>query len=318
MVRESTGGGKPQRRRSGRPALSCLRRVARLPWEHRTHGLTLGVGLLDELEQEAERRRAEQAASEALRGDREATWKQVLGPAMVELAGYLEKLTANLGFLKRRARFVFELPGYGPVVAYAEPEFQLRSTPGRNSHEITLEYVAQVAQDECPVLDVEGVTRVRALSAAFQQHRLSGMQDARKGANGEPVAARFHARGRIPLKVVVSADQDSCVARMQFQNMEGFGATGRSFAAEQMTAELFDALGRFITREDLDFGREHLPDDVRQQLRSRVERDQLKREWENRLSTQLEEDEARVLATMAGAGSWMGRLRLAALRLVRR
>src|SRR5690606_25717657 len=110
-------------------------------------------GLLDELEQEAERRRAEAAAQAAAHGDREQAWNQQLAPAVASLAAYLEKLTAHLGFLKRRARFEFQLPGYGPVVAYADPEFQLKSTPARATHEITLEWVAQVASEECPALD---------------------------------------------------------------------------------------------------------------------------------------------------------------------
>lgn len=279
------------------------------------------MGLLDELEQEAQRRRAEAAAGAAVREDRDRIWAEQLAPAMRELAAYLEKLTAQLGFVKRRMRFDYELPGYGAVVAYAEPQFQLRSTPARATHEISLEFAAQVASEECPVLEVEGVTRVRTLSTAFQQRRLSGLQEARKNANGEQVGGRFQARGRVPLRVVVNADQETCVARVQFENMEGFGSTARVLQPAQLTAELFDALGRFIAREDLDFARERLPEDVRAQLRSRIERDQLKRDWEHKLARDLREDEARVLATMARGsrpGSLLGRLRLGARRLLRR
>lgn len=279
------------------------------------------MGLLDELEQEAERRRAEAAVQAAARGDREQVWREHLAPAMASLAAYLEKLTANLGYLKRRARLEYQLPGYGPVVAYADPEFQLNSAPTKTAHDITLEWAGQVAVEECPMLDVEGIARIKALQGVFQGHRLSGLVESRKNANGEAVWARFQARGRVPLKLHVIAEQDTGVARMQFTNLEGFGSSGRSFSAEQLNAELFDALGRFITREDLEFARERLPDDLRRQLRSRIERDQLKREWEQKLSRQLEEDEARVLATMAPgarAGSLLGRLRLAALKLVGR
>ena len=279
------------------------------------------MGLLDELEQEAERRRAEAAAQAAARGDREQIWTEQLAPAMRSLADYLEKLTANLGFLERRTRFDYQIAGYGPVVAYADPGFTLKSAPTKIAHEITLEWTAQVAPEECPVVDVEGVARVKALQGLFQNHRLSGLVESRKNANGEPVAARFQARGRVPLRIHVHADLESCVARMQMLNMEGFGTSSRSFGAEQLNAELFDALGRFIAREELEFAREPLSDDLRRQLRSRIERDQLKREWEQKLSRKLEEDEARVLATMspgARSGSLLGRLRLAALRLVGR
>jgi hypothetical protein len=280
------------------------------------------MGLLDELEQEAERRRNEEAKAEAEREARDALWREKLRPAMEQLAGYLRKLTEQLTFLKRRTRVVYPIAGYGDVVAYIEPLYEFHDTPAKSQHEITLDFAAQVAPEECPNLEVEGISKVRALNSLFQQHRIGGMAEPRKNPAGEVVAARFQARGKIPLKLAISADRDGGIARMQFQNFEGLGASSRSFAPELLDEKLFDALGRFIARDEASFAQESLGEDLRRQLQSKIQRDQLKREWENKLSRQLADDEAKVLSYMGGAGanpgSMLGRVVLAARRLIGR
>ncbi|HET6604699.1 MAG TPA: hypothetical protein VFG21_10920 [Xanthomonadaceae bacterium] len=271
------------------------------------------MGILDELEREAEQRRQAEADAEAGRSERERIWTEQLAPRLAELGRYLEQLVATLRYLERRATVRYALPGYGEVVAEVEPQFSLRVAPGSGRFEIELEFAAQVVSEQCPQVRVTGVTRVTTLQNVFQQHRLSGLSEPRRNANGEVLEALFVARGRIPMRVHVLGERSADSVRMQFTNMEGFGESGRSFGPGQLTPELFDALGRFIARQDTAFTQEQVSDEVRARLKARIDGDQLKREWERKLSRQLHEDEARVLATMApGArGTLLGRLRLA-------
>jgi hypothetical protein len=277
------------------------------------------MGLLDELEQEAARRRGADAKVEAEASARDVNWREKLRPAMEQLASYLKKLTEQLAFLKRRVRVVYVVPGYGEVVAYVEPVYEFRDAPAKSQHEITLDFSAQVATDECAVVDVEGMTKVRALSGAFQQVRLSGMHDPRKNANGDVVGAKFQARGKIPLKLTITADRESGVARMSFVNFEGMSSTARNFAPDLLTPAMFDALGRYIAREESTFAQESVGDDLRRQLQTKIQREQLKREWEEKLARQVGDDEARVLSYIgSGPGSFIGRIAMAARRFVGR
>lgn len=279
------------------------------------------MGLLDELEQEAERRRSEEAKTEADREAKDALWREKLRPSMEALAEYLKRLTEQLAFLKRRTRVAYPLSGYGDVVAYVEPQFEFRNTPGKTQHEITIDFGAQIASEECPNLEVEGMSKVRALGNTFQQNRIGGMLEPRKSPNGDIIAARFQARGRIPLKLVITADRDGGLARMSFVNFEGLANTSRSFAPDLLNEQLFDALGRFIARDEMTFAQESVAEDVRRQLQTKLQRDQLKRDWEGKLSRQIGEDEAKVLSYMGSAGkpgSVLGRLALAARKLVGR
>lgn len=277
------------------------------------------MGLLDELEQEAERRRQAEAGAEAEREARDVAWREKLRPAMGELATYLKKLTEHLTFLKRGPRIVHSLAGYGDVVANIDPVWTLRDEPGKNQHEITIDCFAVVASEESATVEAEGVGRVAALTKQFQAHRIGGPAETRKNANGDVIGARFQARGKIPLNVRIVGDKDSCTCRMQFVNYEGMNTTTRTFAPDAMTPEMFDALGRFLAFEDMNFAREKVDDDVRQRLQTQIQRAQLKREWENKLARQLADDEAKVLSYMGAGktpGSVLGRLRLAARKII--
>lgn len=278
------------------------------------------MGLLDELEAEAARRRGEGLDAEAQREARDVVWREQLRPAMEQLSGYLKKLSENLAFLDRRIRVSYQLPGYGEVVAYADGPFDCRITPAKHQFEIVFECIAQVAPDESAVTQADNATKVRLINGVLQQHRLSGMQDTAKNANGEVTTARFQARGRIPLTLEVVASRDSGVARMQFVNFEAFGSSARNFPPEQMNETLFDQVGRYLTREETSFARENVGDDLRRKLQNQVQRDQVRREWEQHLSRQLQEDEVRVLSLMsygASPGAFLGRLRLMLRRLFR-
>jgi hypothetical protein len=256
------------------------------------------MGLLDELELEAERLRAEQARHATDREVREAYWNEHLLPAMRRLDDYLQRLTRTLAQLKKRARAVFPLPGYGDVVAFIEPNYIVQSTPTATAYEITMEGLAAVTGEGCPLIECDSLARVRSVTAVLHQHRLTGISDLRKNSNGEIMAAKFRAKGRIPLKLVIAADLDSGQVRMQFLNLEGLGQSNRVFRAEDIDDALMDSLGRFIAREQQHFGQQTLDDGMRRQLQSRVQRDQIKREWERKLSRQLAEDEAEVVASL--------------------
>lgn len=256
------------------------------------------MGLLDDLEKQAEQLREDEALKADQSAQREALWKDSLEPAMRALEDYLKRLTENLALLKKRIRIVYTVHGYGDVVAYIDPVFVLRNETGQRSYSITLEMVGQVASEECPLLVADSMTRVKTLSSVLQQHRLGGMFDTSKNINGDVTAAKFQARGKIPMLLTIQADQESASARFAFSNMEGFGQSARQFTAAQMNHELFDALGRFLTREDSGFAQESLGENVRRDLQVRLHREQAQREWESTLATQLADDEAAVLRSL--------------------
>ncbi|MBD8525437.1 hypothetical protein [Pseudomarimonas arenosa] len=276
------------------------------------------MGLLDDLEKEAERQREEEARIAQAREEKQQVWQDQLLPAMQKLDAYIKRLVDNLAFLKKRTKVSFPAHGYGDVIAAIDPPFILRSESGKASYEIVLEMVGQVIPEESPVVHADNMAKVRTLSAVMRQHGLGGMSDTKKNANGDVVAARFQARGKIAMNLSIRADLESGMARFAFNNMEGFGQSSRSFTPEQLDDALFDELGRFLTREQDRFAQESVADDVRKQWQMKLQRDQMRRDWEEKLSRQLGTDEAKVIESLdpaARPGWFLGRLRLLSVKL---
>lgn len=261
------------------------------------------MGLLDELEQEASRRRNAESGEEAERQARETHWREQLQPAAIRLGAYLTKFAATLSAAERRIRLVYAVPGYGDVVAFGEAPFECRVTPGQAQHEIEFSFAAQVSPEESTLVVAETPGKVRLVNSLLQQHHLSGLHDVSKNANGEVVSGRFQARGRVPVKAQVLASAETGNLRISFTNVEAFGSAQRIFTADALTDELFDTLGRYLLRQIAGFSRDKVGADVRRQLQTQVQRDQVRREWEAKLAVQLREDEARVKSLMAASAS---------------
>jgi hypothetical protein len=208
------------------------------------------MGLWNQLESEAEqqRRAAAQAASEYRQ--RARVWCDRLLPAMRSLDVYLHRLVVELSRIRPSARLVATLPGYGEVAAYLDHQYQLRVRPTDEAYAILLDYAADIASDECPLVLAEGTAAVTAVADALWKQRLFGVLDAVKNPAGEATAARFQARGRMLLGMRIEADLASGCARLTMNNLEGFGQTRRWLSPEQLTPDMFEALGRFIARRD--------------------------------------------------------------------
>jgi len=278
------------------------------------------MGLLDELEREAARRGGE-AEEEAARLARETAWKEGLQPAAIRFGEFLSRFAKSLAAAQRRIRLVFPIAGYGDAVAFGEAPFDCRVTPGAVQHEIELSFAAQVSPGDSTLVVADTPSKVRFITGMLQNHHLSGLHDVTKNANGEVVSGRFQARGRIPVRLHAIASQESGNLKMTITNVESFATTQFTYTAEALTDEAFDAIGRYLLRETVTLSREKLDANTRRQLQSQIQRDQIRREWEAKLSAQLPEDEARVISLMAPTASpkaFVTRVGTALGRLLRR
>jgi len=243
------------------------------------------VGLLDELEQEAQRRKAGADDVERLKQERDASYRTQLEPGMVALYEYLLKLTQNLAFIKPRKTFSHPVAGYGNVVFAIEHEYDLKIASQPASKEIKLSFPCLVATDECAAVEVLTSSRIKTVSGAFQRFHIGGITPTKKDASGDVIAATFRARGRIVLSAQFSADADSGLLRMTFGNFDQLGGQlTKTATGEQFNEQMYDEIGRFIAREPNALFREALPDDYRKQLRTKVQQEEMKRRWETQMA----------------------------------
>jgi hypothetical protein len=249
------------------------------------------VGLLDELDQEAQRLAAGADDVARVKQQREEIYRTRLEPGMAALYEYLTKLTQRLTQLKPRKVFGFEVAGYGEVKFQVEHEYDLKYSNQPTAREIRLAYPCGVITEECPSVEVQGATKVKSLAGAFQRFHLAGLMDQKKDANGEVVAATFRAKGRMLSGALFSADANSGVVRLGFGNFDQLGGSlTKTLTADQFNEGVFDEIGRYLMREPNTLFKESLPEDFRKQLRSKVQQEELKRKWEVELADRQREE----------------------------
>lgn len=252
------------------------------------------VGLLDELEQQAQQRKASADDAEKRKSQREEIFRTQLEPGMNALHEFLGKLVANLKVLQPKKRLGFALVGYGDITGYIEHDYDLKSNVLPGSREIVLAFHCLVASEECPTVEVIGASKVKTVAGAFQRYHLGGLLEPKKDGNGEVISAKFNAKGRIPMRATFLADADSAAVRMNFVNFDSLGTATKNVPAGQLNEALFDSIGRYLMREDGNLFQEALPDSFRAQLRTRVQQDQIKRRWESKIGEQQKADLERI------------------------
>ncbi len=252
------------------------------------------MGLLDELEQEAQRRKASAGDAEKRKAEREEIFRTQIEPGMTALYEYLQKLIASLKILTPRKQQRYALASYGEVVGYVEHDYDLSISTQTGTKEIKLAFPCAVASDECPTIEVQGATKIKAVAGAFQRYHLGGVIDPKKDASGEVVSARFNAKGRVTMTATFLGDVESAAVKMTFTNFESLGMVTKTVAAVQLNDAMFDDIGRFLTREPNNLMHEVLSDAYRMQLRSKVQQDQIKRRWENKINEQQETELAQL------------------------
>ena len=242
------------------------------------------MGLLDELEQQAQQRKANADDAGKRKAEREEIFRTQLDPGMTALHDFLGKLIANLKVLQPKKQLRYNLVGYGDIVGYIEHDYELKVNPQPASKEITLSFPCVIAADECPTVEVLGGAKVRTVAGAFQRYHLGGMQEPKKDVSGEIVSARFNARGKIILHAAFLADADSALVKTTFVNFDSLGTATKAFQPAQLKGEFFDEIGRYIMREPSNLFQEELPDAYRVHLRSKIQQDEIKRKWETKIS----------------------------------
>jgi hypothetical protein len=246
------------------------------------------VGLLDELEQEAQKRKANADDAAKLKAEREEIFRTKLDPTMVALHDYLHKLISNLKILQPKKQLRYSLIGYGDVIGYVEHEYDLKVNQQPDSKEVTISYPCLIANEECPTVEVNGASKVATVSGAFQRYHLGGLMEPKKDVSNQIISAKFKAKGRITLSATFTADVDSAVVKMTFVNFDTLGTATKSVLPTQLNEALFDDIGRYLTREPSGLFQEALPDSYRSQLRTKVQQEQIKRRWESKISAQQE------------------------------
>jgi len=117
----------------------------------------------------------------------------------------------------------------------------------------------------------------------------------------------------IALSVMITAEASTCQVRLNFTNFDALGTISKVTGPAQFNEALFDEIGRYIAREPSNLFREDLPDDYRRQLQHKIQQEQMRRKWEQKLAVQQQEELERLKREKSAAdeagGGFFGKVR---------
>lgn len=241
------------------------------------------MGLLDDLEQEAQKKREEK--EEVLARKREY-FKTTTIPAMEGLYDYLSRLAKSLNFLKTERRTRFKVLGYGDVVVKIESDMTLQAQMPMYAREIKLTVTGIIDTASCPMIKVEGAGKVDALAEAFRRCGFEGMQRAERDERGNVLSAQFQPWGKVQMVATFYTDMNSETLRMEFANFDSLGVRKETVAIANLNDDLFDQIGKYIALQQNYVVRETITDEMREAWRRGLHSENQKREVEQKIAVQ--------------------------------
>lgn len=241
------------------------------------------MGLLDDLEQEAQKKREEKEGVLARRRD---FFKTTTIPAMEGLYDYLSRLSKSLNFLKSERRTKFKVLGYGDVTVRIENDMTLQAQMPMYAREIKLTVTGIIDTAACPQIKIEGAGKVEALAENFRRVGFEGMQKMERDEKGNVLSAIFQPWGKVQMSAIFATDMNSEVLRMEFMNFDSLGIRRETVAVASLNDDLFDEIGKYIALQQNYVVRETISDDMREAWRRGLQTENQKREVEQKIAVQ--------------------------------
>jgi hypothetical protein len=249
------------------------------------------MGLLDDLEQEAQKRR--EGEEDVLRRKREQ-FNEVTIPAIENLYSYLQRLAKTLNFLKSERRATYQIPGYGAVVCRIDADMAVQAQMPMYAREVKLTVTGIIDSSSCPVVQIDGASRVATMIEVFRRAGFDAMQKADKDERGAIISARFQAAGKISMVATFNIDMHSDVLRMEFTNFDALITRKHSLAIGAVNDEILDSVGKYLAHQQNYVMRESVSDENREAWRAKLQQEQQRRQWEQKIAAVQAEEEAKL------------------------
>lgn len=255
------------------------------------------MGLLDDLEQQAQKER--DSKEEVLKQKREF-FKNTTLPVMENLYDYLTRLSKSLNFLKSPRLGRYPITGYGEVVTRCDTDMNVQAQMPMYGRTYTLTCTGIVDASQSPTMMIEGASRIEAMVELFRRFGFEAMERAEKNEKGDLTKAQFRAWGKVPMTAVFTAEMNSDLLRMEFTNFDAFGTRKQSVRIADINDELLDSIGKYIALQQNYIMRESISDEHREAWRSKLQQEQTRREWEQKIAEAQKAEEERLQKAQQG------------------
>lgn len=147
---------------------------------------------------------------------------------------------------------------------------------------------------------IEGASRIEAMVELFRRFGFEAMERAEKNEKGDLVKAQFRAWGKVPMTAVFTAEMNSDLLKMEFTNFDAFGTRKQSVRIADINDDLLDSIGKYIALQQNYIMRESISDENREAWRSKLQQEQTRREWEQKIAEAQKAEEERLKKAQQG------------------
>lgn len=264
------------------------------------------MGLLDDLEQQAQ---SERDSKEVVQKRKREFFKETTLPVMENLYDYLTRLSKSLNFLKSTRYGKFTITGYGDVVTKIDNDMNVQAQMPMYGRTFTLTCTAVVDASQSPTIMIEGAGRIDAMIELFRRYGFEALQRAEKNEKGEYTKGYFQAWGKVPMTAVFVADLSSDLLKMEFTNFDSFGVRKQAVKISDLNDEMYDSIGKYIALQQNYILRETISDENKEAWRSKLQQEQTRREWEQKISDAQKAEEEKLKKAQQGGSRITGSIR---------
>ena len=256
------------------------------------------MGVIDELKQEAERRKQELSSEEASKLRKEEVYAGRMQPAMQAVLRYLREMTEHLNFLKPDVGIRYTLPGFGEIGNLVQEDYRMAVDSAEQPRFIKLWFNCRSPNEL--VSTVTPISKARDTRRLLEDLRLVFAEWPLRDASNDVVGLGFEVKFSVPVVFLFKVDMENEVVTMQVTNFEGLRTQRDSFPPEALNEHWLEDLGNYILGRNVNLRALHISDQERQQIRQRLEISdaERKRELESALQRECmekEDQESRLL-----------------------
>ncbi|MBK6725916.1 MAG: hypothetical protein IPG63_01440 [Xanthomonadales bacterium] len=255
------------------------------------------MGLLDDLEQQAQKERDSKEEAQKLKRE---FFKNTTLPLMENFYDYLTRLSKSLNVVKSPRNGRYPISGYGEVITRCDNDMNVQAQMPMYGRTYTLTCTGVVDSSQSPSMMIEGASRIDSMIELFRRYGFEALERAEKSEKGEYTKAWFRAIGKVPMTAVFTAEMNSDLLRMEFTNFDSFGTRKQTVRIAELNDELFDTIGKYIALQQNYILRESISDENREAWRSKLQQEQTRREWEQKISEAQKAEEERLKKAQQG------------------
>jgi hypothetical protein len=229
------------------------------------------MGLLDDLRNQAEGKKAADEEAAARKAEREQYYQEKTLPRMIKAYQFFNEFVEHLNYIKLETIAYYPLlPNGGPQPLRQEGyNVVIDSSKALKRIDFSMEGVLDTPLQ----FEIFGKDAVQKHADRIERYGFRHERKDRKDpASMELIGAKFILQGPLPLKVTIEADVDAKRINMTIRNFKEPGFTKYNLTVEQFSDEFLDQLGKFVLRkEDRLFGKsEELSEEAKKKLRDRM------------------------------------------------